>query len=241
MKNTLNITWNSQDKKSTLSNINTKNEVNKILENNIIQNKTIKLEVLAKHIWLKQEEKTLPNWRTIKTLNYTPELLEKVYLLISKAYQIEKLWINDNIIIDWACPAWYLTNIVHALHPVSSSIVYEQNESNTILPLSWVQVRENWEWENLSFKIIEEEKYNIVEFSLDVPQIDMIKTLNWLVAPKLPNQKPVVITWRWPISIAAWLAEAYAHKVPYVACFQPWTWNVVCITHDDRVKLWDII
>lgn len=54
-----------------------------------------------------------------------------------------------------------------------------------------------------------------------------------LVAPEVTKGKPVFISGRGPIAIATALAEAYAHRVPFVACFQPGTGRVVCISHSD--------
>jgi hypothetical protein len=56
----------------------------------------------------------------------------------------------------------------------------------------------------------------------------------------VPTWKPVFISWRWPIAILTALSDAYAHKVPFVACFQPWTWNVVAISHS-KTDLWTIL
>jgi hypothetical protein len=56
----------------------------------------------------------------------------------------------------------------------------------------------------------------------------------------VPLWKPVFLSWRWPIAILTALSDAYAHKVPFVACFQPWTWNVVAISHS-KTDLWTVL
>ena len=99
---------------------------------------------------------------------------------------------------------------------------------------------EAWEWKYLKFDVKKFEDRTEITFSLDKPNIDTLATINSLVAPEVPSWKPVFISWRWPIAILTALSDAYAHKVPFVACFQPWTWNVVAISHS-KTDLWTVL
>ncbi len=220
---------------------NTNEQLEQTMKIDLIKDNTIKIQDIANFLGLKPEKVTLPNGKEIMTTTYLPEHLPLVFSAVSKNYQ--NLWLgkNDHVVIDWACPGWLLTCITHALHPVSVSVSYPQWVNAKTLPLTWTEIEWEWSWENLEYKITENEEYNIVEFVMTDTQINVEKTLANITSPKLPNNKPVIITWRWPISISTTLAESYSHSVPFVACFQPWTGNVVAISHNAENPLWKIV
>jgi len=218
---------------------NVTNEVSENVEKLTNKHVTITIDEIAKALNKEKVKKTLPNKKIIETIDWKPEELTNVYKFINKYKDDNSLWINDLVTIDWWAPTWLVPVISHAFHPVSTSINYPQ--WNTILPLNWVIVSEKWEWDNLSFNIEDKWDYTLVEFKLDQPAIDLEKTMQTLVAPSIEIGKPVIISGRWPVSIATWLAEAYSHIVPFVANFQPWTWNVVSISHDIDNPLGKII
>lgn len=206
----------------------------------ISENWVLSINWLADLLGMQKELVKLPNWKEISTLVWKPEQLEDIYTIISKSPQKSKLGVKDLVTIDWACPAWLLATISHSLHPVSTAATYPQWWPDEKLPLNWFSVEWEWIGDDLKFEKQEDEDKTTIIFSLDAPSIDIKKTLNSLVAPEVTNWKPVHISGRWPVSIATALAEAYAHKVPYVACFQPGVGNVVSITHSDT-NLWEII
>ena len=198
------------------------------------------IDSLAKAMWMEKQLVKLPNGKEVMSLVRKPEQLPQVFEIVSKSEMKNKLWKNDVVTIDWACPGWLLTTIAHALHPVYVAVKYPQWWPDAVLPVSGFEMEDEWKWQDLKFDVKELEDRTEVTFSLENPNIDAQATINSLVAPKVPEGKPVYISWRWPIAILTALADAYAHRVPFVACFQPWTWNVVTISHSDT-DLWTVL
>lgn len=206
----------------------------------IDENWILTIDWLANAMWLKKEKKTLPNGKEIMTISRKPHDLTHVFEIINKSENKNKLGKNDVVTIDWACPGRLLTTIAHALHPVNVAVKYPQWWPDAKLPVSWFEMWNEWEWKDIKFEVKELDDKTLVTFSLDNPNIDAKETINSLVAPKVPAGKPVIISWRWPIAILTAIADAYSHKVPYVACFQPGTGNVVAISHS-KTDLWTIV
>lgn len=198
------------------------------------------IDSLAKAMWMEKQLVKLPNGKEVMSLVRKPEQLPQVFEIVSKSEMKNKLWKNDVVTIDWACPGWLLTTIAHALHPVYVAVKYPQWWPDAVLPVSGFEMEDEWKWQDLKFDVKELEDRTEVTFSLENPNIDAQATINSLVAPEIPVGKPVYISWRWPIAILTALADAYAHRVPFVACFQPWTWNVVTISHSDT-DLWTVL
>ncbi len=192
----------------------------------------IKISDIAAQLGLEPVEKTLPNGRVIKQIQWNPDHLPQVFNLINKEREESGLGKNDSVTIDGVCPTWLLPTISHAWHPTSTAVKYPQGGPDAKLPLSGVSLEGEGSAENVNFKVEEKNDYIVVEFSLTAPQIDIQKTLQTLVAPDIQEGKAVYITGRGPIAIATSLAEAYAHKAPYVANFQPGIGFVVSISHD---------
>ena len=203
--------------------------------------KTIKISDIAEQLWKREVEKTLPNQKVIKTIEWAPEDLPKIYSIINEFRR--DLWRNDLAIIDWPAPTWMIPTISHWFHPTHTAAKYPQWWPDAIIALTWTEISDNieWEWEDLSFEVTENEDFTLVEFKLDQPQIDLTKTINTLKSPKIPHWKWVRISWRWPVAIATALAESYAHTVPYIANFQPWVWYVISISHSEEFPYGTII
>ncbi len=195
---------------------------------------TIKIDDIAAQLGLEPVDTTLPNGRIVKQLQWRPDQLPQVFDLVNKTREQSGLGKNDSVTIDGMCPTWLLPTISHAWHPTSTAVKYPQGGPDAKLPLSGVTMEGEGKGENINFKVEEKDDHTFVEFSLATPQIDLQKTLQTLVAPAVQEGKAVHITGRGPIAIAASLAEAYAHKVPYVANFQPGVGFVVSISHDDK-------
>jgi len=206
----------------------------------IDENGVLKIDTLAKALGMEKELVKLPNWKEVMSLVRKPEQLPEVFQIINKSEVKNQLWRNDEVVVDGACPGWLLATITHALHPVNVSVKYPQWWPDAKLPVSWYETRGEWLWKDVKFEVKESEDRTDVIFFLDNPNINVEDTVNSLTAPEVPQWKPVFISWRWPIAILTALSDAYAHKVPFVACFQPWTWNVVAISHSDT-DLWTIL
>lgn len=202
---------------------------------------TIKIADIAAALGLQPETVKLPNGREVQQIQWKPEYLARVFDLVEKARSESSLGKNDVVAIDGVCPTWLLPTISHSWHPTSTAIKYPQGGPDATLPISGAKIEGEGKGENLGFKVEEKEAFTIVEFSLTSPQIDAVKTLLSLAAPTVPQGKPVHITGRGPIAIAAALAEAYAHQVPYVANFQPGTGYVVSISHDAKNPIGKVI
>ncbi len=201
----------------------------------------IKIADIADALDLKPEKVKLPNGREIESIQWKPEQLGQVFELVEKLRAESGLGKNDVVAIDGVCPTWLLPTISHGWHPTSTGVKYPQGGPDAMLPLSGVEIKGEGAGENLGFKVEEKDGATVVEFSLTAPQIDAAKTVGSLVAPAVPEGKPVHITGRGPIAIAAALAEAYAHRVPYVANFQPGVGYVVSISHDEANPIGKVI
>ena len=200
----------------------------------------LKIDTLAKALWMEKQLIKLPNGKEIMTFVREPKYLPRVFEIINNSEVKNSLGKNDLVTVNWACPWWLLATITHALHPVNVAVNYPQWWPDATLPVSWFEMNKEWEWKELKFEVKKLEDRTEITFSLDNPNIDASATINSLVAPEVPSWKPVFISWRWPIAILAALSDAYAHKVPFVACFQPWTWNVVAISHS-KIDLWTVL
>ncbi len=200
----------------------------------------LKIDTLAKALWMEKQLIKLPNGKEIMTFVREPKYLPRVFEIINNSEVKNSLGKNDLVTVNWACPWWLLATITHALHPVNVAVNYPQWWPDATLPVSWFEMNKEWEWKELKFEVKKLEDRTEITFSLDNPNIDASATINSLVAPEVPSWKPVFISWRWPIAILAALSDAYAHKVPFVACFQPWTWNVVAISHS-TTDLWTVL
>ncbi|MFH0770089.1 MAG: CRISPR-associated protein Csx3 [Candidatus Peregrinibacteria bacterium] len=204
---------------------------------------TVRIVDIATAIGLVEEDFTLPNGKPARGLVWRPEHLSKVFQHCDGLRSSLGLGRNDVVVIDGVCPAWLLACVSHGFHPCSTAVSYRQaaGAEPVNLPVGGTVMEAAGAGENLAFTVTAGETATTVEFRLTVPQIDAAATLKSLVAPVVPAGKPVVVTGRGLISIAAALADAYAHRVPAVACFQPGTGNVVCISHDAAMPLGTVV
>lgn len=204
----------------------------------IPKQKTVSIKELADAMGLKEVEKTLPNGRIIKTIQWLPSHLPELYKLVeTEILKDGKLGKFDLAVIDGACPTWMLPTLSHACHPVNTAVKYPQGGKDAKLPVSGTLREGAGFGENLGFEVNSKGGCTVVQFSLAAPQIDLPKTIASLKAPEVEPGKPVFITGRGPIAIAASLAEAYAHCAPFVANFQPGPGYVVSISHDAKTPL----
>lgn len=193
----------------------------------------LSIKWLATALGMAEELVTLPNGKEVMSLVRKPEHLPQVFELINKSQIKNSLGKNDVVTIDGVCPTRLLPTISHALHPVTTAVSYPQWGPDAKLPLSWAEMAGEWSAEWVKFSKEEDEEKTSISFELTNPSIDAVATLKSLIAPEVTAGKPVFISGRGPVAIATALAEAYAHRVPFVACFQPGTWRVVCISHSD--------
>lgn len=198
---------------------------------------SVKIDEVAAEIGLQKEKVTLPNGREVTQIVWKPEHLSQVFQACDRKRQAMGLGKLDVVVVDGVCPTWLLPAITHAFHPTQAAVSYPQGGPDAMLPISGTDIEGAGAGKDLSFKMNESDDAVTVEFSLTAPQIDAQATLNSLVAPKIPTGKPVRITGRGPIAIAAALAEAYAHRASSVSCFQPGTGHVTCISHDAKQPL----
>ena len=172
---------------------------------------------------------------------WKPSQLADVFRLCDTKRAASGLGKNDVVVVDGVCPTWLLPTITHSFHPCQTAVAYPQGGPGVTLPISGVSIEANGACQDVTLKVTESEDYTTVEFNLGSPQVDAVAVLRSLVAPEVPLGKPVRITGRGPIALATALAEAYAHRVPSVSCFQPGTGHVVCISHDAARPLGTVI
>ncbi len=199
--------------------------------------KKITIKAIADELGLKEEEKELPNGRKVKSINWLPDHLESVYKAVNRLRAESNIGKDDNVVIDGACPTFLLPTISHAFHPACTSVSYPQGGEGAALPLSGVSAEGEGQADDVSFNVEEKDAVVVVELSLSHPQIDVQAALQSLVAPAVPHGKGVLITGRGPVALATALAEAYAHKAPFVANFIPGKGYVVTISHDSKNPL----
>jgi CRISPR-associated Csx3 family protein len=198
---------------------------------------TVKIADVASALGLSPEKVTLPNGREVMSIVWKPEHLEDVFRHCDNLRQELKIGRNDVVVVDGVCPTWLLPTITHAFHPSQTAVKYPQGGPDATLPISGALVEGEGTGTDVSFTVKEEDDATVVEFALSSPQVDAEAVVKSITAPNVPHGKPVRITGRGPIAIAATLAEAYAHKVPAVSCFQPGTGHVTCISHSDEQPL----
>lgn len=210
---------------------NTKDQIGNV--DILSSSKVIKISDIAQAIGLEPKDIKLPNGRILKNrITWEITNLPEVFTLVNKLREDFEAGRGDCVIIDGACPTWLLPTISHACHPASTAVKYPQGGPEATLPISGVSIDGEGEGKDVNFKTDTTGTYNRIEFSLTQPQIDTEATVKSLVAPGIQKGKGVLISGRGPIAIAAGLAEAYAHQVPFIANFQPGTGYVVSISHD---------
>lgn len=186
---------------------------------------------IAAVLGLQPEDVTLPNGKVVKQIVWKPEHLPAVFEEVNRLRAAAGWGKPDSITIDGIGPTWLMPGFTHGVHPASASLAYPQGGPGATLPVSGVQAEGTGHAPDVTFKVTEGEDATTVEFALAAPQVDAAAVMAALVAPAVPTGKPVKITGRGPTAIAVGLAEAYAHLVPWVACFQPGTGYVVSISH----------
>ncbi len=166
--------------------------------------------------------------------NWSPTQLDEVF-----GYVVEQqVGRGELLLLDGPAPGWLVVCAAHAAHPGDAEIKYPQGDC-TVRCTGYL-VEGAGKAQDLSFVVEDKGDYTSVEFSLDSPAIDLQATMENFVAPQVPQGKPVYISGRGPVAILSALANAYAHTVPYVACFQPGTGNVVAISHDKNTSLGEV-
>jgi hypothetical protein len=195
--------------------------------------KVITIATIAQSLNLQPEDVNLPNGKVVKSIVWRPDHLPQVFEVCDGFRREMGVGKNDLVVIDGVGPSWLVPTVTHAFHPTSTAVSYPQGGPGATLPISGTQIDGAGSATDVSFTVTEGESETVVEFNLTSPQIDALATIASLVAPTLSHGKPVKITGRGPTAIAAALAEAYAHVVPYVALFQPGTGFVVAISHSD--------
>lgn len=190
------------------------------------------LDSIASLIGLVKAPVTLPNGKVVDSLTWLPSHLPAVFAVVDNFRADSGAGKNDLVVISGPCPTWLLPCISHACHPTSTAVAYPQGGPDATLPLSGVMIDGAGAGQDIEFIVIENPEFTSVEFKLMKNEVDAPAILASLVAPAVTLGKPVRISGRGPVAIAAALAEAYAHRVPSVSCFQPGTGNVVAISHD---------
>jgi CRISPR-associated Csx3 family protein len=192
----------------------------------------VSIETIAARLGLAKVETTLPNGKVVMALTWTPGHLPRVFETCNQLREELGVGKNDVVVIDGGCPTWLLPTVSHAFHPTSTAVRFPQGGPDVVLPVSGVQIDGAGAGADVEFEVKEVDEYTLVEFKMTKNEIDAVATLASFVAPVVTFGKAVRISGRGPIAIAAALAEAYAHRVPSVACFQPGTGFVTCISHD---------
>ena len=197
---------------------------------------------IATIIGLKESEKTLPNGRVVKIVEWAPENLETAYKAVDDIRRELGLSKKDCVVVDGGSPTFVLPTISHAFHPAYTAFnMPQQSGEKVALPLSGAQIEGEGAGDDLKYTVTDKDDYILVEFALDKPAIDVAQTLKTLKAPEVAKGKGVCISGRGPVAIAGALAEAYAHHAPFVANFVPGLGYVVSISHDANTPLGTVI
>ncbi len=182
----------------------------------------------------KQEvEKTLPNGRVVKNIDWQGEDLPKVDANL-RARGFGK---SDLVVFDGAMPAFLGLAFVHGVHPASVSL------NDPRLGAVGIGCSDpSGEGTGPSLKFSSEDKGEFVLLTLDIEGGTFnLADLDKVIPPSIPEKKGLVISGRGPNWLMVSLAMAYHAKAQYVAMYQPGVGAMVAMTHVPEMPLGTLI
>jgi len=191
----------------------------------------IYVSTLAEKVGKKMVEKTLPNGRVIKTIEWRGTDLKDVWSVLKEVGHSKEVVVD----VDGGAPAWLVSSIVHSVHPSPCRV----NSPDGFVPIG-CEIGEN---PDIEVSVNEKEKGMVV---MTIQAADPSKPfsredLGRMPLPDLFGTKVVVISGRMPNWMAASVADHYAHKVGAVAHFQPGVGATVAISHTQDVVMGTVI
>jgi len=201
-------------------------------------NTTIKIAELAQALGKTETEKTLPNGRVIKTIEWEGSDLLKV----AEQLHNNSAAMSETVDIDGGMPAWLATAVVHEVHPRHArlnspdgfvGIGCQRPSGNGSGPMDW-KVEELPETGNGRRTVK-------VEFALDPSRPFTVEELDAVTPPEVGLGDVVILSGRGPLWLTASIAMAFHGRCAAVACFQPGTGATVALTHAADVPLGSLI
>lgn len=194
---------------------------------------TITTTQIAELLGKTEVEKTLPNGRVVKTIEWEGSDLPKLdeYL---RGLGLGK---TDHLTFDGPCPAWLGLAVVHGVHPAYASM---NDPRLGAVPVGCNTPSGEGSGKNIKFTSEDRGEYVMLTYELEGGVFD-VADLSEVTPPAIPNGKGVVLSGRGPNWLTVSIAMAYHAMSRWVACFQPGVGATVAMTHHTSRNLGEVI
>ncbi|HUT22426.1 MAG TPA: CRISPR-associated ring nuclease Crn3/Csx3 [Candidatus Bipolaricaulota bacterium] len=202
-------------------------------EKDMSENTTITTAQIADTLGKGVIEKTLPNGRVIKTIDWTGDDLAG----LDEHLRSRGFGRADHVVFDGPMPAWMGLALVHGVHPAFSSL---NDPRLGAVGIGMTNPDGEGAGPNLKFSVEDKGGYMLLTFEIEGVTF-AVADLDKVVPPAIPEQKGLVISGRGPNWLAVSLALAYHAKAKWVAMFQPGVGATVAMSHDPDTVLGSVI
>ena len=207
--------------------------LNMISGDNSMNNDVLEVTKLAEELGKEAIEKTLPNGRVIKTIEWSGKDLPAIAKVLHNMPKSEHIKINGGM------PGFLAVALTHECHPSSVSI----NSPDGYIGIGCQAPEGDGASDVLNFK-----KTEIADsvVRIDISQKDAgvplaPSCLDTLTPPTVDIQDIVILSGRMPLWVMASIAMAYHGKCKAIALFQPGVGATVAISHSPDVPLGFVI
>ncbi|TAL09742.1 MAG: hypothetical protein EPO02_09380 [Nitrospirae bacterium] len=204
-----------------------------------VNGSVLSIPALAETLGKQEEERTLPNGRTVRQLTWVGEDLPRIAELLHN--HVNEL--PESVDIDGPAPAWLVTALIHEVHPRHARVNSPDGfvgvacggrpEGHGSGPVTWT-VAEGGTTSN-GRRVVR------IEFALDPSVPFRPEQLDEVVPPAVELGDVIVLSGRGPNWLTASIAMAYHGRAAACACFQPGTGGTVSWTHVADVPLGSIV
>lgn len=202
------------------------------MSDNSLQFAPLTVSAIASAIGKVEAEKTLPNGRVVKGIDWAGEDLPKIADLLHNL----SAFMPECVDIDGAGPAWLMSAIAHECHPRAVRL-------NS--PDGYVGVgcqKPSGSGEGLAFTMkAGPGGWTVVEYALDPSRPMSPSELDGIAPPMVGLSDRVILSGRGPNWLMASLAMSYHGRCQACATFQPGVGSTVCWTHTAKVALGTLI
>ena len=200
--------------------------------NTSLQFAPLTVSAVASAIGKVATEKTLPNGRVVKGIDWTGDDLVSIAKLLHNL----SAGMPEVVDVDGAGPAWLMAALAHECHPRTVRL-------NS--PDGYVGVgcqKPDGSGSGLTFTVKPgSESWTVIEYQLDPSKPMSPSDLDGIVPPMVGFSDRIIISGRGPNWLMASLAMAYHGRCQACATFQPGVGSTVCWTHTTAVQLGTLI